>query len=58
MFSISLELPVEADVLEHGPHLEQHGEQKSKSIRLWSKREFKRLVFIPKVENWSNSVHI
>lgn len=47
-----------SDVLEHGPQLEQHGEQKSKTVRLWSQRELKRLVFIPKVENWSNSVHI
>lgn len=27
------ELSVEANVLEHGPHLEQNGEQKSKTVK-------------------------
>lgn len=58
---MSLMLPGEADVLVHRPHVEQQdyspGEAKIKNPQNFELKENLEIVFVAKMENWSNSVH-
>lgn len=58
---MSLMLPGEADVLVHRPHVEQQGYStgvaKIKNPQNFELKENLEIVFVAKMENWSNSVH-